>query len=62
MKTAGGTATRIIQGVKGALGNLQHTSYIGPKTLNGGEVVVGAGESSFCFGFVISAVEMMGRC
>ncbi|KAF2450776.1 hypothetical protein P171DRAFT_460299 [Karstenula rhodostoma CBS 690.94] len=42
MQDAGGTVSRIVGGVKGALGNLQHTAYIGPKSLNGGEVVVGA--------------------
>ncbi|KAL6702500.1 hypothetical protein ACN47E_001607 [Coniothyrium glycines] len=40
MRNAGSTMARILGGVKGALGNLQHTSYIGPKSLNGGEVVV----------------------
>lgn len=43
MRDAGGTVSRILGGVKGALGNLQHTAYIGPKSLNGGEVVIDAG-------------------
>ncbi|KAL5374851.1 hypothetical protein DPSP01_011603 [Paraphaeosphaeria sporulosa] len=42
MQDAGGTVSRIVGGIKGALGNLQHTAYIGPKSLNGGEVIVGA--------------------
>jgi hypothetical protein len=45
MQDAGSTMGRIVGGIKGALGNLQHTAYIGPKSLNGGEVVVGAGKS-----------------
>lgn len=47
MQDAGGTVSRIVGGIKGALGNLQHTAYIGPKSLNGGEMVVGAGKWSF---------------
>lgn len=44
MLNAGSTMTRIIGGVKGAIINLQHVSYIGPKSLNGGEVVISKGE------------------
>ncbi|OAL51493.1 hypothetical protein IQ07DRAFT_620291 [Pyrenochaeta sp. DS3sAY3a] len=40
MLNAGSTMTRIIGGVKGAITNLQHVSYIGPKSLNGGEVII----------------------
>lgn len=43
MQDAGTAMSRIFGGIKGALGNLQHTSYIGPKALNGGEVIIGAG-------------------
>lgn len=46
MKDAGSAMSRVFGGIKGALGNLQHTPYIGPKGLNGGEVVLTAGESS----------------
>ncbi|KAL5440005.1 hypothetical protein PMIN06_009783, partial [Paraphaeosphaeria minitans] len=42
MPDTGGRVGRIVGEIKGALGNLQHTAYIGPKSLNGGEVVVGA--------------------
>ena len=31
-------------GIKGALGNLQHVNSVGPKALNGGEVVLSAGK------------------
>lgn len=44
MQSAGTAMSRVFGGIKGALGNLQHTAYIGPKALNGGEVVVSAGE------------------
>lgn len=43
MHDAGGTWSRIVGGVKGALGHLEHTSYIGPKSLNGGEIIISAG-------------------
>jgi hypothetical protein len=44
MRDAGSTGARIWGGIKGALGNLQHVNSVGPKALNGGEVVVSAGE------------------
>ncbi|PSN60461.1 hypothetical protein BS50DRAFT_614146 [Corynespora cassiicola Philippines] len=44
MRDAGSTLSRIVGGVKGAIGNLQHVAYIGPKSLNGGEVVLTADE------------------
>jgi hypothetical protein len=44
MRDAGSTMARIWGGIKGAMGHLEHTSYIGPKSLNGGEVVIGAGK------------------
>jgi hypothetical protein len=43
MRDAGSTATRIWGGIKGAIGSFQHVSYVGPKSLNGGEVVIDAG-------------------
>ena len=49
MQDAGSAVSRVFGGIKGALGNLQHTPYIGPKGLNGGEVVITAGECSFLY-------------
>jgi hypothetical protein len=46
MRDAGSTAARIWGGIKGALGHLEHVNYVGPKALNGGEVLVSAGEWS----------------
>ena len=43
MKDAGTAMSRIVGGIKGALGNLQHTPYIGPKSLNGGELIISSG-------------------
>lgn len=43
MNNAGSVMSRVFGGIKGALGNLQHTPYIGPKSLNGGEVIISAG-------------------
>ena len=43
MRDAGSAMSRIFGGIKGALGNLQHTAYIGPKALNGGELIIAAG-------------------
>lgn len=43
MKDAGSAMNRIFGGIKGALGNLQHTPYIGPKSLNGGELIISSG-------------------
>lgn len=43
MQDAGTAMGRIFGGIKGALGNLQHTPHIGPKALNGGEVIIAAG-------------------
>ncbi|KAF1943909.1 hypothetical protein EJ02DRAFT_510656 [Clathrospora elynae] len=40
MRDAGGPLTRIWGGIKGAVANVQHLNYVGPKALNGGEVVV----------------------
>lgn len=40
--------SRVLGGIKGAMGNLQHTPYIGPKSLNGGEVIIAAGKFSHC--------------
>ena len=44
MRDAGGTVARIWGGIKGAMGHLEHMSYVGPKSLNGGEIVIGAGK------------------
>ncbi|KAH7371299.1 hypothetical protein BKA66DRAFT_424280 [Pyrenochaeta sp. MPI-SDFR-AT-0127] len=50
MQNAGSTMDRIWGGIKGAMGNLQHTMYIGPKALNGGEVVISAdGECEYIY-------------
>jgi hypothetical protein len=43
MQDAGTAMSRIVGGIKGALGSLHHVSYIGPKSLNGGEVIIAAG-------------------
>lgn len=43
MRDAGSTVARIWGGIKGALGHLEHTAYVGPKSLNGGEVLINAG-------------------
>lgn len=43
MQNAGTAMNRVFGGIKGALGNLQHTPYIGPKALNGGEIIIAAG-------------------
>jgi hypothetical protein len=43
MQNAGSAVSRLFWGIKGALSELQHTAYIGPKALNGGEVVIAAG-------------------
>jgi hypothetical protein len=40
MRDAGSTAARIWGGIKGAMGHLEHTGYVGPKSLNGGEIVI----------------------
>jgi hypothetical protein len=44
MRDMGGSLARYWGGLKGALGNLQHTAYVGPKSLNGGELIIGTGE------------------
>ncbi|KAF1913103.1 hypothetical protein BDU57DRAFT_559241 [Ampelomyces quisqualis] len=50
MRNAGGMVSRIVGGIKGALGNLQHLNHTGPKALNGGEVVVSAeGECEYIY-------------
>lgn len=45
MRNAGSALARILGGIKGALGSIQHVTQVGPKALNGGEVVISAGES-----------------
>ncbi|CAN9429696.1 unnamed protein product [Alternaria alternata] len=50
MRNAGSTVSRIFGGIKGALGNLQHVNSVGPKALNGGEVVLSAdGECEYMY-------------
>jgi hypothetical protein len=44
MRDAGSMMSRVFGGIKGALGNLQHVNQTGPKALNGGEIVISAGE------------------
>jgi hypothetical protein len=44
MRNAGSTVSRVLGGIKGALGSLQHINSVGPKALNGGEVVLSAGK------------------
>ena len=45
MRTAGSTMTRIWGGIKGAVSHMEHVNYVGPKSLNGGEIVLSAGGS-----------------
>lgn len=45
MQDAGTAMSRVFGGIRGALGNLQHTMYIGPKALNGGELIISSGMS-----------------
>ncbi|KAJ4985197.1 hypothetical protein SVAN01_09333 [Stagonosporopsis vannaccii] len=42
MQNAGTAISRVFGGIKGALGHLQHTPHIGPKALNGGEIIIAA--------------------
>ncbi|KAF2844826.1 hypothetical protein T440DRAFT_461508 [Plenodomus tracheiphilus IPT5] len=42
MRDAGSAMARLWGGIKGALGGLQHVNYVGPKSLNGGEVIISA--------------------
>ncbi|CAI6332229.1 unnamed protein product [Periconia digitata] len=50
MRNAGSTMGRVFGGIKVALGQLEHTAYIGPKSLNGGEVIISAdGECEFIY-------------
>ena len=44
MRDAGSTVARIWGGIKGALSNLQYVNNVGPKALNGGEVVISDGK------------------
>jgi hypothetical protein len=43
MRDAGTAMGRIFGGIKAALGDIRNTPYIGPKTQNGGEVIIAAG-------------------
>jgi len=50
MRDEGSTLSRVWGGIKGALGSLQHVTYVGPKALNGGEVIVSAdGECEYMY-------------
>ncbi|EUC48344.1 hypothetical protein COCMIDRAFT_87545 [Bipolaris oryzae ATCC 44560] len=42
MRDAGSTVSRIWGGIKGAVANIQHVNQVGPKALNGGEVIISA--------------------
>ncbi|RMZ69612.1 Thioredoxin AAED1 [Pyrenophora seminiperda CCB06] len=42
MRNEGSAMSRVWGGIKGALGSLQHVTYVGPKALNGGEVIISA--------------------
>ena len=44
MRNAGSTMARIWGGIKYGLGNIGQLNNVGPKSLNGGEVVISAGE------------------
>lgn len=44
MKDQGSYVSRVMGGVKGALGDLGNLSNVGPKSQNGGEVILSAGE------------------
>jgi hypothetical protein len=49
MRDAGGTMARVWGGLRYALGSVWQVNAVGPKSLNGGEVVVGAGKSLMKF-------------
>ncbi|KAI2486204.1 AhpC-TSA-2 domain containing protein [Pyrenophora tritici-repentis] len=42
MRNEGSAMSRVWGGIKGALGTLQHVTYVGPKALNGGEMILSA--------------------
>ncbi|EMD95192.1 hypothetical protein COCC4DRAFT_149537 [Bipolaris maydis ATCC 48331] len=42
MRDAGSAASRIWGGIKGAVASIQHVNQVGPKALNGGEVIISA--------------------
>lgn len=44
MRGAGGPVARWFSGVTAALGSLQNLPHVGPKSQNGGEVIISAGE------------------
>jgi hypothetical protein len=44
MRGAGSAMNRFWGGVRAALGHLEHVNSVGPKALNGGEVVLSAGK------------------
>lgn len=55
--------SRLFGGIKGALGNLQHTPYIGPKGLNGGEMIISAGNCESILSLHITTnYSKEGRC
>jgi hypothetical protein len=63
MRDAGGVVARWFSGVKAALGSLQNLPYVGPKSQNGGEVILSAGEfKSPCFHVVTLMAYAEGEC
>jgi hypothetical protein len=44
MRNAGSAMSRIWGGIKGAVSSIQHVNHVGPKALNGGEVIISAGK------------------
>jgi hypothetical protein len=44
MRGEGGALARWLGGIKAALGTVQHLPYVGPKSQNGGEVIISAGK------------------
>jgi hypothetical protein len=46
MRIAGSVMARTWASVRMALGHLDHVNYVGPKSLNGGEVIISAGKLS----------------
>lgn len=65
MQDAGSAMSRVFGGIKGALGNLQHTAYIGPKALNGGEVIIAAGTfKSAMLNILLNTIDVSsdGKC
>jgi len=63
MRDAGGPVARWVSGVTAALGNLQNLPHVGPKSQNGGEVILSASKSrsrAFYVSMLMSCAE--GEC